>query len=64
MLDRKRRLTYRGLIGTAAALIASAVVATVLTIFGLHGDAMQDAERDAGNIATILAEQTGHSIAC
>jgi len=62
MLDRKRRLTYRGLIGTAAALIASAVVATVLTIFGLHGDAMQDAERDAGNIATILAEQTGHSI--
>jgi diguanylate cyclase (GGDEF)-like protein len=62
MLDRKRRLTYRGLIVTAAALIAAAVVATVLTIFGMHGDATQDAERDAGNIATVLAEQTTRSV--
>jgi diguanylate cyclase (GGDEF)-like protein len=62
MSDRRRQHTFRGLILTAAALIASAVVATVLTIIGLHGDATQDAERDAGNIATVLAEQTSHSV--
>ncbi len=62
MSDHKRQLAFRGLIVTAAALIASAVVATVLTIVGLHGDATQDAERDAGNIATVLAEQTTHSV--
>ncbi|HEY4920707.1 MAG TPA: EAL domain-containing protein [Xanthobacteraceae bacterium] len=62
MSERKRQLTFRGLIVTAAALIASAVVATVLTIIGLHGDATQDAERDAGNIATVLAEQTSHLV--
>ena len=34
----------------------------MLTIVGLHGDAVHDAERDAGNIATVLAEQTAHSV--
>src|ERR1700722_4542531 len=62
MFDRRRQLTFRGLIVTAAALIASAVIATVLTLVGLHGDAVQDAERDAGNIATVLAEQTSHLV--
>src|SRR5262252_8183568 len=62
MPDRKRQLTFRGLIVTAAALIALAVLATVLTIVGLRGDAMKDAERDTGNIATVLAEQTSHSV--
>src|SRR5215813_8457720 len=62
MPDRKRLLTFRGLIITAAALIALAVLATVLTIIGLRGDAIQDAERDAGNIATVLAEQTANSV--
>ena len=62
MPDRKRQLTFRGLIVTAAALIALAVLATVLTIVGLYGDARQDAERDAGNIATVLSEQTAHLV--
>src|SRR5215475_809587 len=62
MADRRRQLAFRGLIVTAAALIALAVLATVLTIIGLHEDATQDAERDAGNIATVLAEQTAHSV--
>src|SRR5262249_18886607 len=62
MADPRRQLAYRGLIATAAALIALAVLATVLTIIGLHDDATQDAERDAGNIATVLAEQTAHSV--
>ena len=62
MPDRKRLLTFRGLIITAAALIALAVLATVLTIIGLRGDAIQDAERDSGNIATVLAEQTANSV--
>src|SRR5215831_14631633 len=62
MPDQKRQLAFRGLIITAAALIALAVLATVLTIVGLHGDAMQDAERDAGSVATVLAEQTSRSV--
>jgi diguanylate cyclase (GGDEF)-like protein len=62
MPDRRRQLAFRGLIVTAAALIALAVLATALTIVGLHGDATQDAERDAGNIATVLAEQTARSV--
>jgi diguanylate cyclase (GGDEF)-like protein len=62
MADRRRQLAFRGLIFTAAALIALAVLATVLTIVGLHEDAMQDAEHDAGNLATVLAEQTAHSV--
>jgi hypothetical protein len=62
MPDRKRQLKFRGLIAVAAALIALAVFATVLTIVGLHGDAMQDAQRDAGNIATVLAEQAERSV--
>src|SRR5262245_52099472 len=62
MPDRRRQLAFRGLIVTAAALLALAVLATVLTIVGLHNDATQDAERDAGNIATVLAEQTARSV--
>jgi diguanylate cyclase (GGDEF)-like protein len=62
MPDRRRQLAFRGLIFTAAALIALAVLATMLTIVGLHDDATQDAERDVGNIATVLAEQTAHSV--
>src|ERR1700756_290517 len=62
MADRKRQLTFRGLIVTAAALIVAAVVATALTIMGLHGDAIRGAERDADNIAAVLAEQTAHSV--
>ena len=62
MANRRRQLAFRGLIATAAALIALAVLATVLTIVGLHEDAMQDARHDAGNLATVLAEQTAHSV--
>jgi diguanylate cyclase (GGDEF)-like protein len=62
MPDPRRQLAFRGLIVTAAALIALAVLATALTIVGLHNDATQDAERDAGNIATVLAEQTARSV--
>jgi diguanylate cyclase (GGDEF)-like protein len=62
MADRRRQLAFRGLIATAAALIALAVLATVLTIVGLHEDAIQDAQHDAGNLSTVLAEQTAHSV--
>jgi len=62
MPDRRRQHAFRGLLITAAALIALAVLATVLTIVGLHNDATRDAERDAGSIATVLAEQTTRSV--
>jgi diguanylate cyclase (GGDEF)-like protein len=62
MPDRRRHLKFRGLIAIAAALIALAVLATMLAIVGLRADAMRDAERDAGNIASVLAEQTAGSV--
>jgi diguanylate cyclase (GGDEF)-like protein len=62
MPDRRRQLKFRGLIAIAAALIAMAVLATVLAIVRLRADAMRDAERDAGNIASVLAEQTAGSV--
>jgi len=62
MPDRRRHLKFRGLIAVAAALIALAVLATALAIVSLRADAMRDAERDAGNIASVLAEQTAGSV--
>ncbi len=58
-LDLRR---FRNLVLVAIAIIAGAVLAMALTIWGLHADAVEDARRDAGHIATILAEQTAQSI--
>src|SRR5258708_27753189 len=58
-LDIRR---FRSLVMVAIAIVAAAVLAMGLTIWGLRGDAIQDASRDVGHIATILAEQTAHSI--
>jgi len=53
---------FRSLVWIAAGLMGMAVVAIGLTIWALHADAVEDAERDAGNIATVLAEQTSRSV--
>jgi diguanylate cyclase (GGDEF)-like protein len=58
-LDLRR---FRNLVLVAIAIIAGAVLAMGLTIWGLRADAVEDARRDAGHIATILAEQTAQSI--
>ena len=58
-LDIRR---FRSLVIVAIAIVAAAVLAMGLTIWGLRADAVEDASRDVGHIATILAEQTAHSI--
>ncbi|MGP0090076.1 MAG: EAL domain-containing protein [Xanthobacteraceae bacterium] len=57
-----RLLTFQGLIYVAAGLIGVAVLAIAVTIWGLRQDAIEDAAKDTGNIATVLAEQTAHSV--
>jgi hypothetical protein len=58
-LDIRR---FHILVIVAIAIVAAAVLAMGLTIWGLRDDAVEDASRDVGHIATILAEQTAHSI--
>ena len=53
---------FRSLVVVAIAIVAAAVLAMGLTIWGLRADATEDASRDVGHIATILAEQTAQSI--
>lgn len=53
---------FRTPIGIAAALPVMAALAIGLTIWWLHVDAIADAAIDAGNLATILSEQTDRSV--
>jgi len=46
----------------AVALIGAAVIAIGLTVLALRNDALSDAARDAGNIATVLAEEGASSV--
>ncbi len=54
--------SFRALVAIALAIVGAAVIAIGLTVWGLRDDAIAAAARDAGNIATILAEQTGQSV--
>ncbi len=62
MSNRDRHLTILGLNGIAIGLVGAAVLAIGLTIWSLRSDAIKDASNDAGNIATVLAEQTARSV--
>jgi diguanylate cyclase (GGDEF)-like protein/PAS domain S-box-containing protein len=62
MSNRDRHLTILGLNGIAIGLIGAAVLAIGLTLWGLRSDAINEAGGDAGNIATVLAEQTARSV--
>src|SRR5262245_36205517 len=62
MFNRVQRVTIRGLICIASALIGLAVGAIGATIWSLRNDAIADAVNDTGNIATVLAEQTARSV--
>ncbi len=57
-----RRHNFRILSYVAFALIASFVLAIGLTIWGLRADAIQEANTNIGNIATVLSEQLARSI--
>ena len=54
--------SLRNLVCVAVAIVGAMVLARGLTVWGLRADAIDDAFRDAGNIATILAEHTSQSI--
>lgn len=62
MRQRQRRLTFRSLIGVAAAMVAASVLAIGLTIWGLRADAIESADSDTRNIAVVLSEQLARSI--
>ncbi len=62
MPSRQRQVKFRSLVWIAAGLMAMAVVAIGLTTWALHDDAVRGAERDAGNIASVLAEETSRSV--
>ena len=62
MTHRERDLTFRSLICVAAGVLGLAVVAIAFTIWALRSDAAEDAARETGNSATILAEQTSRTV--
>jgi hypothetical protein len=62
MPTRKPGTRLRALIGIAAGLLGTAVLAIGLTIWWLRVDAVVDATADASNLATMLSEQTDRSI--
>jgi diguanylate cyclase (GGDEF)-like protein/PAS domain S-box-containing protein len=62
MLVDNPRNQVRSLIAVAVGLVALAVVAIGLALWGLRSDAIEDATNETGNIATILAEQTSRSV--
>jgi diguanylate cyclase (GGDEF)-like protein/PAS domain S-box-containing protein len=62
MSRERRQGTIRGLIWIASGLIAVAVLAIGLTVWGFHSDAIDEATNDVNNIAIIMAEQTARSV--
>ena len=62
MSRERRQGTIRGLIWIASGLIAVAVLAIGLTVWGFRSDAIDEATNDVNNIAIILAEQTARSV--
>jgi len=62
MTNRERKLTFRSLICVAGGLLALSVIVIGFAIWALRVDAADDAKRDATNMATVLAEQTGRMV--
>jgi len=62
MSRQRHQNTIRSLIWLASALIAAAVMAIALTVWGFRSDAIDEAINDSNSVATILAEQTARSV--
>ena len=62
MTYRERDLTFRSLICVAAGVLALAIVAIAFTLWALRSDAEENARRETGNSATLLAEQTTRTV--
>ena len=52
----------RNVAAAASAIVATALVVAGIAVWELRADALADAERDNGNLATVFAEQTRQSI--
>jgi hypothetical protein len=59
---RADRSRFRILVVIAAGLLGAAVLAIGLTVWWHRADAISDATRDTGNLATVLAEQTNLAV--
>src|SRR5712691_1458065 len=62
MAVRPSLSNLRFLIAVAGGLTCTAALAIGLTIWWLRSEAINDASRDGGNLATVLAEQTNRSV--
>src|SRR5665213_992209 len=56
------RTTLRNLVAVAAGILGIAALALGLTIWWLRSDAIDDASKNAANLAIVLAEQTTRSV--
>ena len=59
---RTGRPQFHFLIAVTVGLACTAAIAIGLTIWWLRSEAINDASRNAGNLATVLAEQTNRSV--
>jgi len=62
MTRRERSLAFRSLICVAVGVLALAVLAIVFTTWQLREDAAEEAVRDTGNMAKVLAAQTARTV--
>jgi diguanylate cyclase (GGDEF)-like protein len=62
MSVQTERSSFRNLVVVAVGILASAVLALGLTVWWLRSDAIDDASKNAANLAIVLAEQTTHSV--
>jgi diguanylate cyclase (GGDEF)-like protein len=62
MSIRADRSSILKLVVIAAGILGTAAIALGLTVWWLRSDAIDDATRDTGNLATVLAEQTNLAV--
>jgi C4-dicarboxylate-specific signal transduction histidine kinase len=62
MSVRANRSRFRLLVVIAAGFLVAAVLAISLTVWWLRSDEIDDASKNANNLATVLAEQTNRSV--
>src|SRR5471032_1114597 len=62
MSVQAERSGFRNLVVVAAGILGTAVLALGLTVWWLRSDAIDDASKNATNLAIVLAEQTSRSV--
>ena len=62
MSVQAERSGFRNLVVVAAGILGTAVLALGLTVWWLRSDAIDDASKNAANLAIVLAEQTSRSV--